>query len=53
MQRMLSLIVEKVIPPGNAPFAGKLTDITMVLIAGGVSAWQQRIKRCSNKPGVR
>jgi hypothetical protein len=29
------LIVEKVIPPGNAPFAGKLTDITMLLIAGG------------------
>jgi predicted O-methyltransferase YrrM len=29
------LIIEKVIPPGNAPFAGKLTDITMLLIAGG------------------
>ena len=29
------LIIEKVISPGNAPFAGKLTDITMLLIAGG------------------
>ena len=29
------LIIEKVIPPGNTPFAGKLTDITMLLIAGG------------------
>jgi hypothetical protein len=29
------LIIEKVIPPGNAAFAGKLTDITMLLIAGG------------------
>jgi predicted O-methyltransferase YrrM len=29
------LVVEKVIPPGNAPFAGKLTDITMLLITGG------------------
>ena len=29
------LVVEKVIPPGNEPFAGKLTDITMLLIAGG------------------
>jgi O-methyltransferase domain/Dimerisation domain len=29
------LLVEKVIPPGNGPFPGKLTDITMLLIAGG------------------
>jgi predicted O-methyltransferase YrrM len=29
------LVVEKVIPPGNAPFPGKLTDITMMLVAGG------------------
>jgi ubiquinone/menaquinone biosynthesis C-methylase UbiE len=29
------LVVEKVIPPGNAPFPGKLTDITMLLVAGG------------------
>jgi ubiquinone/menaquinone biosynthesis C-methylase UbiE len=29
------LVVEKVIPPGNAPFPGKLTDITMLLITGG------------------
>ena len=29
------LLVEKVIPPGNEPFAGKMTDITMLLVAGG------------------
>jgi ubiquinone/menaquinone biosynthesis C-methylase UbiE len=29
------LVVEKVIPPGNASFPGKLTDITMLLVAGG------------------
>jgi hypothetical protein len=29
------LLVEKVIPPGNTPFAGKMTDITMLLITGG------------------
>ena len=29
------LLVEKVIPPGNVPFPGKLTDITMLLVAGG------------------
>jgi hypothetical protein len=29
------LVVEKVIPAGNEPFAGKLTDITMLLVAGG------------------
>jgi len=29
------LIVEKVIPPGNGPFPGKLTDITMLLVTNG------------------
>ena len=29
------LVVEKVIPPGNAPFPGKFTDITMLLVSGG------------------
>ena len=29
------LVVEKVIPPGNEPFAGKLTDITMLVVTGG------------------
>lgn len=29
------LVVETVIPPGNAPFAGKLLDLTMLLIPGG------------------
>ena len=29
------LLIEKVIPPGNAPFAGKMTDITMLLVAVG------------------
>src|SRR5262249_48678908 len=28
------LVIEKVIPPGNEPFAGKLTAITMMLVAG-------------------
>jgi len=29
------LVVEKVIPPGNGPFPGKLTDITMLLVTTG------------------
>ncbi len=29
------LVVEKVIRPGNDPFPGKLTDITMLLVTGG------------------
>jgi hypothetical protein len=30
------LLIEKVIPDANKPFAGKLTDITMLLITGGM-----------------
>src|SRR4030095_5938351 len=29
------LVIEKIIPPGNEPFAGNLTDITMLLMTGG------------------
>ena len=29
------LVIEKIIPPGNEPFAGKVTDITMLLMTGG------------------
>jgi predicted O-methyltransferase YrrM len=29
------LVVEKIIPPGNVPFPGKLTDITMLLVTRG------------------
>src|SRR5262249_53726615 len=29
------LVVEKVIPPGNEPFAGTLTDIPMLLVPNG------------------
>lgn len=29
------LVIEKVIPPRNDPFPGKMTDITMLLVTGG------------------
>ena len=29
------LVIERIIPPGNAPSAGKLVDITMLVLTGG------------------
>ena len=32
------LVIERVIPPGNKPFAGKMVDITMMVMTGAESA---------------
>ena len=45
------LVVEKVIPPGNAPFAGKLTDITMLLITGGRERTAKEYEALLNEAG--
>jgi hypothetical protein len=48
-----SLVVEKVIPPGNAPFAGKLTDITMLLMARGRERTAQEYQALVEAAGFR
>ena len=45
------LVVEKVIPPGNAPFPGKLTDITMLLITGGRERTAKEYEALLNEAG--
>jgi len=44
------LLVESVIPPGNAPFGGKLLDLTMLLIPGGqersAGEYRELYERC-------
>jgi len=45
------LVVEKVIPPGNTPFAGKLTDITMLLVAGGRERTANEYETLLNEAG--
>ena len=45
------LVVEKVIPPGNAPFPGKLTDITMLLVTGGRERTAKEYEALLNEAG--
>lgn len=45
------LVVEKVIPSGNAPFPGKLTDITMLLVTGGRERTAREYEALLNNAG--
>lgn len=45
------LVIEKVIPPGNAPFPGKLTDITMLLVTGGRERTAKEYEALLNEAG--
>src|SRR5262249_53959958 len=45
------LVVEKVIPPGNAPFPGKFTDITMLLVTGGRERTANEYEALLNEAG--
>src|SRR5262245_34781667 len=45
------LVVEKVIPLGNTPFPGKLTDITMLLVAGGRERTANEYETLLNEAG--
>ena len=47
------LLIEKVIPPGNAAFAGKLTDITMLLMTGGHERTREEYRRLLETAGLR
>lgn len=47
------LVVETVIPPGNAPFAGKLLDLTMLLIPGGKERTADEYKTLYEQAGFK
>lgn len=47
------LIVESVIPPGNGPSFGKLLDLTMLLIPGGLERTEEEFARLFESAGFR
>ena len=47
------LIIERVIPPGNEPFAGKMVDITMLVMTGGRERTAKEYRRLIDSAGLR
>jgi len=47
------LVVERIIPPGNAPFVGKLIDITMLAITGGQERDEAAYRQLLEAAGLR
>lgn len=47
------LVVERVIPPGNEPMFGKLTDMTMLVVHGGKERTDEEYRRLFESAGFR
>ncbi len=47
------LVVESVIPPGNEPFAGKLLDLTMLVVPGGKERTAEEYRMLYQQAGFR
>jgi hypothetical protein len=47
------LVVESVIPPGNNPFFGKLLDLTMLVLPGGLERTEAEYRRLFSAGGFR
>lgn len=47
------LVVEHVLPPGNEPSFGKLLDLTMLLLPGGVERTAEEFRRLYEEAGFR
>ena len=47
------MVVERVIPPGDAPAPGKLVDVTMLLITGGRERSREEYARLLGHAGFR
>jgi hypothetical protein len=45
------LVIERVIPPGNEPFAGKLIDINMLVLTGGRERTEQEYRDLLREAG--
>ena len=46
------LVIERVIPPGNEPFAGKMVDITMLVMTGGRERTAEEYSRLLSHAGL-
>jgi len=46
------LVIERVIPPGNEPFAGKMVDITMLVMTGGRERTAEEYSRLLSSAGL-
>jgi O-methyltransferase domain len=46
------LVIERVIPPGNEPFAGKMVDITMLVMTGGRERTAEEYSRLFDSAGL-
>jgi hypothetical protein len=53
LPRAKLLIVESVIPPGNAPFFGKLLDANMLVITGGMERTAEEYRLLLQKGGFK
>jgi ubiquinone/menaquinone biosynthesis C-methylase UbiE len=47
------LVVERIIPPGNGPFAGKLTDLHMLVVYGGRERTEAEFAMLLSEAGFR
>ena len=47
------LVVESVIPPGNEPSGGKLLDLAMMVIPGGVERTEEEYRELYSQAGFR
>jgi hypothetical protein len=47
------LVVERVIPPGNGPMFGKLMDLTMLVVHGGMERTEEEFHRLFEAAGFR
>lgn len=47
------LLVEMIIPPGNSPFLGKLLDLNMLVVPGGLERTEQEYRELLASAGLR
>jgi hypothetical protein len=47
------LVIESVIPPGNAPYAGKFMDINMLVMTGGRERTEREYRQLFERSGLR
>ena len=47
------LVIESVIPPGNEPFFGKLLDVNMLVIPGGMERTEAQYRELYQSAGFR